>query len=263
MNPFIHADNFFSSCSIPILPHQILQHHILGTPHPTTDIPMSGSITLETLLKGQSLTLSMAAGGIVKVTGAYNRSALVKIANIKAGASIIHVIDTVLLPSTVISNPSKSYLLGDAAPSCECINQGNGCVISKPAPPGLACHCSTVWGKCTGTVGPCQWTSIQPRPYSPLGTPYCSNPDTSVGSCYQGQWQYCGGYSPSCDCDYHSGGCSISVPPPGGTACHCDYGLWSCSGFVTECLDSTNDSCINPGTNYWTCMQGQGDCGAY
>ena len=53
-------------------------------------------MTLPTLLTGQSLTFST-VGNTVKVQGA-SGSALVTIANIRAGASIIHIIDAVLVP---------------------------------------------------------------------------------------------------------------------------------------------------------------------
>ena len=79
-----------------LLSVQVLQYHILGMPHPSTDVPKSGSVSLATLLKGQSLALST-SGKTVKVQGASN-SALVTVANIKAGAAIIHIIDAVLVP---------------------------------------------------------------------------------------------------------------------------------------------------------------------
>ena len=81
---------------------QVLQYHILGAPHPASDVPKSGSISLGTLLNGQSLALST-SGSTVKVQGASN-SALVTVANIKAGASIIHIIDAVLVPSLPVAS---------------------------------------------------------------------------------------------------------------------------------------------------------------
>ena len=75
---------------------QVLQYHILGAPHPSSDVPKSGSISVGTLLKGQSLALST-SGKTVKVQGASNY-ALVTVANIRAGASIVHIIDAVLVP---------------------------------------------------------------------------------------------------------------------------------------------------------------------
>ena len=73
-----------------------------------------------------------------------------------------------------------------------------------------------------------------------------------------------------CDCDYQwngafkIGGCKISTPAPRGYACRCSYkGAWTCGGETKYCVDSSHADCRNPGYNYQSCLQGQGDCDGY
>ena len=67
-----------------------------------------------------------------------------------------------------------------------------------------------------------------------------------------------------CDCDYHSGGCTISRPPPSGKACKCVYkGLWTCGGDVVNCNNAASEFCTNPDLSPGTCIQGGGDCDGY
>ena len=70
--------------------------------------------------------------------------------------------------------------------------------------------------------------------------------------------------APSCDCDYHAGGCTISKPAPEGMACKCsyDYG-WTCSGSVVTCSGTTSPFCQTPDKSIGSCSQGGGDCGGY
>ena len=68
----------------------------------------------------------------------------------------------------------------------------------------------------------------------------------------------------ACDCDYHSGGCTISSPASPGNACKCVYkGGWSCSGFEIGCSDLNNHYCNNPDKSQSACNLGGGDCGGY
>jgi hypothetical protein len=128
-------------------------------------------------------------------------------------------------------------------------------VISKAAPPGLACQCSYkgFW-TCGGTVAGCR----QPDDVT------CRTPDTTAASCVQGGGD-CDGYkTASCDCDYHPGGCSISKAPPANTACQCNYkGAWTCGGSIVTCLDFDSPFCKQPDTSATSCAQGGGDCDGY
>ncbi|XP_075441393.1 uncharacterized protein LOC142486872 [Ascaphus truei] len=70
--------------------------------------------------------------------------------------------------------------------------------------------------------------------------------------------------SDSCDCDYHSGGCTISQLPRANLACHCTYkGAWTCGGEIRACAQPDAPKCKNPEKSLATCLQGGGDCGAY
>jgi hypothetical protein len=138
---------------------------------------------------------------------------------------------------------------------CDCDYHSGGCSISLKAPAGTACHCiyKGAW-TCGGRLTQCS----NPNSY------YCSNPDYSVHSCLIGNGD-CEGYkTATCDCDYHSGGCSISQAPPPNTACHCTYkGWWTCSGSITKCSDFNSYYCTNPDKSINTCRLGGGDCDGY
>ena len=68
----------------------------------------------------------------------------------------------------------------------------------------------------------------------------------------------------ACDCDYHSGGCSISKPATPGNACKCSYkGFYTCKGSQTGCRDASSKYCKRPDTSIQSCFQGGGDCGGY
>ena len=68
----------------------------------------------------------------------------------------------------------------------------------------------------------------------------------------------------ACDCDYHSGGCTISKPASPGNACKCVYkGFLTCSGFEIGCSDKNNAYCNNPDKSQSACNLGGGDCGGY
>ena len=89
---------------IPLFPSQILQYHILGAPisgfsvHPTAEVRTTGSISVGTLSKNQAALTLSTIDNTVRVQGSTN-VALVTVANIRAGASIIHIIDAVLVPT--------------------------------------------------------------------------------------------------------------------------------------------------------------------
>ncbi|XP_053404446.1 dermonecrotic toxin LamSicTox-alphaIV1ii-like [Mercenaria mercenaria] len=138
---------------------------------------------------------------------------------------------------------------------CDCDYHPGGCSISKPASSGLACHCEYkgFW-TCGGSVSQCS----NPDSY------YCTNPDYSVASCLLGYGD-CEGYkTATCDCDYSSGGCTISKVPPPNTACRCSYkGGWTCGGSVTKCKYFKSRYCKNPDYSINTCNMGGGDCGGY
>ena len=68
----------------------------------------------------------------------------------------------------------------------------------------------------------------------------------------------------ACDCDYHSGGCSISSAASPGSACRCSYkGFYTCSGSEAGCRDSESQYCKNPDKSIQSCFLGGGDCGGY
>jgi len=140
---------------------------------------------------------------------------------------------------------------------CDCDYHSGGCTISREAPVDLACKChyKGAW-TCGGETQLC----LDPNNAN------CKNPDKSIQSCAQGGGD-CGGYSESegdCDCDYHSGGCSISREAPVGLACECQYkGAWTCGGETQLCLDPNNANCKNPDKSIQSCAQGGGDCGGY
>lgn len=70
--------------------------------------------------------------------------------------------------------------------------------------------------------------------------------------------------SPSCDCNYHSGGCAISAAAPVGLACRCKYmGAWTCKGSAVRCASSEAPACRAPDKSALSCIQGGGDCGGY
>jgi hypothetical protein len=93
--------------------------------------------------------------------------------------------------------------------------------------------------------------------------------------CYMGLYSSCYGtfelktdskspYSQYCDCKYLSGGCSISIAPPSGTACKCSYDfLFTCGGKVVGCSDPNSDYCAYPDISKRSCNLGGGDCGGY
>ena len=68
-------------------------------------MPETGSISVETLLNNHAALTLSTSDNTVKVKGA-NNVAFVTVANIKAGLSIIHIIDAVLVP--LLASPSPS-----------------------------------------------------------------------------------------------------------------------------------------------------------
>jgi hypothetical protein len=83
--------------------------------------------------------------------------------------------------------------------------------------------------------------------------------------------------SSDCDCDYHSGGCTISRDVGWNSAtgtfnkCKCDYkGAWTCGGDDVSCdkAHDTNGCCSPTSTaahraSRLCCAEGGGDCGGY
>jgi len=66
----------------------------------------------------------------------------------------------------------------------------------------------------------------------------------------------------ACDCDYHRGGCSISIAPAGGHKCHCVYrGFWACHGKEFQC--EADEACPANCRSRSCCINGGGDCGGY
>lgn len=139
--------------------------------------------------------------------------------------------------------------------SCDCQYSLGGCTVYDPAPPGYACQCSydEFW-MCSGTITSCR------DPHSPS----CTSPDLSIFSCLQGKGD-CGGYTDyTCECSYGAGGCTITKPAPPGTACKCSYtGGWTCSATIVTCKEDEAADCTSPSTNIGSCVQGDGECGAY
>ena len=139
--------------------------------------------------------------------------------------------------------------------TCDCDYHPGGCSISKTPPPNTACRCvyKGFW-TCGGDITRCR----------DFDSPYCKNPDTSVNTCIMGGGD-CDGYKAAkCDCDYHPGGCSISLVAPANTACKCIYkGAWTCGGEVVRCLDSNSQYCKTPDKSVQSCFQGNGDCEGY
>jgi len=140
-------------------------------------------------------------------------------------------------------------------PRCQCQHSSGGCKITTPAQPGTACHCTNkgAW-TCKGHFTRC----LDPEHQS------CKKPDTSVSSCVLGGGN-CDAYAPDkCKCEYHSGGCRLSVEAPPHTACQCSYlGAWTCSGYIVMCKDPSSQLCQHPDTSKESCLLGGGDCGAY
>jgi len=139
---------------------------------------------------------------------------------------------------------------------CDCDFHAGGCSISEAAPEGKACKCvyKGAW-TCGGDVVSCG------NPASPK----CTAPDKSVASCAMGGGD-CGGYSgdQDCDCEYHSGGCTISKVAPKHTACECSYkGAFTCDGEVVQCRDDWDPLCLNPDFSPEACQLGGGDCDGY
>merc|ERR1711963_1275274 len=67
-----------------------------------------------------------------------------------------------------------------------------------------------------------------------------------------------------CDCDYHPGGCLISVAAPEGFKCRCVYrGAWTCRGYAVGCDEHEMHLCKGNCYSRTCCMIGNGDCGAY
>ncbi|XP_078500283.1 uncharacterized protein LOC144755347 [Lissotriton helveticus] len=134
--------------------------------------------------------------------------------------------------------------------SCNCVFSAGGCMIAATPPPNMACYCTLNTVNCVGQVQQC----AQSNAY------YCINPDTSLGTCLQGEGN-CNAYSDSCDCTYYPGGCRISSPSIAHTACKCLYtSAWSCGGIIVKCKEATSAKCITPDTSKESCLQGDGAC---
>ena len=68
----------------------------------------------------------------------------------------------------------------------------------------------------------------------------------------------------ACDCNYHPGGCSISLAAPVNSACQCKYvGAWTCKGYIVACKDKSSPFCKSPDRSYKSCEQGDGNCKGY
>eukprot|EP00123_Amoebidium_parasiticum_P009089 comp19232_c0_seq1/m.22001 comp19232_c0_seq1/g.22001 ORF comp19232_c0_seq1/g.22001 comp19232_c0_seq1/m.22001 type:complete len:465 (-) comp19232_c0_seq1:721-2115(-) len=146
----------------------------------------------------------------------------------------------------------------EALSGCECTyyrpnkHGVGGCVITRLPPAGKACKCEYkgMW-TCSSSVVPCTNASSE----------LCKTPEPGMETCLLGGGD-CEGY-PTCDCDYHSGGCSISVTAPVGYACECRYrGLWTCGGTAKRC-DLNQAKCTQPDKTKEACVLGGGDCGGY
>lgn len=75
----------------------MLSYHVIPTPATSNDLD-SGK-AYPTALQGASVTVTKLSSGAVRIKGSPAcNTAKVTVANIRAGKSIIHVIDTVLLP---------------------------------------------------------------------------------------------------------------------------------------------------------------------
>ncbi|XP_029440463.1 uncharacterized protein LOC115080440 isoform X2 [Rhinatrema bivittatum] len=138
--------------------------------------------------------------------------------------------------------------------TCDCDYHCGGCSISRVAPPNKACHCKYkgLW-TCGGEVTDCK----QPD------APYCKNPDRTLASCLEGGGN-CRSYLDRCDCEYHSGGCRVSVAAPPFTACRCFTAFfWTCAGRLVHCKDGNAGNCTNPDTSKASCLEGGGNCGGY
>jgi hypothetical protein len=143
---------------------------------------------------------------------------------------------------------------GDSDCDCDYSDVG-GCTISKAAPQHSACMCVYKGGwTCGGEVTRCN-----------DDFELCKKPDTTFQSCILGGGD-CEGYSGSsgCDCDYHSGGCTISKVAPKHSACMCVYkGWYTCGGSVVQCQTEAAPQCNIPDATIVSCNQGGGDCGGY
>eukprot|EP00092_Neocalanus_flemingeri_P024842 GFUD01026938.1.p1 GENE.GFUD01026938.1~~GFUD01026938.1.p1 ORF type:complete len:218 (-),score=13.93 GFUD01026938.1:51-704(-) len=65
-----------------------------------------------------------------------------------------------------------------------------------------------------------------------------------------------------CDCDYHNGGCTISIAARLGWKCVCNYkGAWTCGGYAVQCDEG--ETCPANCSDSQCCHRGGGDCGGY
>jgi hypothetical protein len=158
-------------------------------------------------------------------------------------------------PNSPIPSRTSSAVIG-AVCGCDCNYHSGGCTIARPPPPGKACRCYMTEAPytCGGRLNTCRNPQSQ----------YCLRPDTSIGSCVQGNGD-CGGYAQQqCDCKYESGGCYISQQAPANTACKCTYHnlQFRCTGEVVKCRAEIDLDCRAPTIDRGSCWQGGGDCGA-
>lgn len=70
----------------------------------------------------------------------------------------------------------------------------------------------------------------------------------------------------TCNCVYRPilSGCAIDQAAPVGLACKCQrMGMLRCVGKVVLCRDPQSIFCQTPGTSYFSCLQGRGNCDGY
>jgi uncharacterized surface protein with fasciclin (FAS1) repeats len=90
----------------------ILLYHIVTKPY--TASQLTNGLSLETELKGYSLTVSInSTGSVVIVGGASN--ATVVTPNIQVGGSVVHIINAVLLPGALSTIPTQNTITGSSS----------------------------------------------------------------------------------------------------------------------------------------------------
>nr|AXQ05051.1 persuasin 4 [Ichthyosaura alpestris] len=150
------------------------------------------------------------------------------------------------------SSHRKDGLQRRAVDSCSCAYQNGGCVITAAPPANKACKCVLSTNTCVGQIRAC----AQPNAF------FCTNPDTSLGTCLQGAGN-CKGYSDTCDCKYVFSGCKLTSPAIPRTACKCDFKewwTWACDGEIVLCGNQYSIYCDKPDLTKESCYQGQGLC---
>ena len=137
---------------------------------------------------------------------------------------------------------------------CDCKKaNGGGCYLSKPAPKGRACTCTS---NCKAKIGECLDDGE-----------ICKYPDVTKEACenLEHRNRDCKGYI--CECKMaENGGCKIKEEAPNGLACKCELDGDKCKteGEAVKCRNPLSSACKKPGKELKHCQQAaDGDCSGY